>query len=62
MFLFQSAHALCTLQDSERHIIFLSESLHIFYTYNSLSHLSRPGFQIACMFDEMGLDIHNVKY
>ena len=26
-----------------------------------LSHLSSSGFLIACMFDEMGLDIHSVE-
>ena len=40
---------------------FLTQSLHIFYTYNSSSHLSSSGFWVACMFNEMGLDIQNVE-
>ena len=40
---------------------FLTQSLHIFYTYNSSSHLFSSGFWVACMFDEMGLDIQNVE-
>ena len=36
---------------------FLTQSLHIFYTYNSSSHLCSSGFWVACVFDEMGLDI-----
>lgn len=29
--------------------------------YNSSSRLSSSGVRISCMFDEMGLDIHNVE-
>ena len=33
----------------------------MFYTFSSPSHLSSSSFQLACMCDEMRLDIHNVE-